>query len=98
MIKPRFLPVAETELLKEIAYYSNARNGLGVKFEHAVENALKQAVANPNGGAPSSAGARSRPVKGFPFKVVFRANDREILVVAIAHHRRKPGYWEDRVR
>ena len=98
MITPRFLPAAEAELLKEVAFYSNARDGLRIKFEHAVEDAVKRAVANPNGGGPSSAGARNRPVKGFPFKVVYPANDSGILVVAVTHHRRKPGYWEGRGR
>ncbi len=33
MIKLRFLPAAEAELLKEVDYYSNVRDGLGIKFE-----------------------------------------------------------------
>jgi hypothetical protein len=40
VIKPRFLPAAEAELLKEVAYYSNVRDGLGTKFEDAVESAV----------------------------------------------------------
>jgi plasmid stabilization system protein ParE len=95
--KPRFLPAAEAELLKEVAYYSIARGGLGVQFEHAVESAVRKAVANPGGGAPSLNGTRSRLVKGFPFSVVYRAGDTEILVVAVMHHRREPGYWAVRI-
>ena len=97
MIKPRFLPAAEAELLKEVAYYSNVRDGLGIKFEDAVESAVNNAVSNPIGGDPSTKGTRSRLVKGFPFSVVFRASDTEILIVAVMHHRRKPGYWADRI-
>ena len=97
MIKPRFLPAAEAELLKEVAYYSNVRDGLGIKFEDAVESAVNNAVSNPGGGAPSPKGTRRRLVKGFPFSVVFRASDTEILVVAVMHHRRAPGYWADRI-
>ena len=97
MIKPRFLPAAESELLKEVTYYSNLRNGLGIRFEHAVESAVKNAVSNPSGGAPSPKGTRSRLVKGFPFSVVYRASDTEILVVAVMNHRRQPGYWADRI-
>jgi hypothetical protein len=52
VIKPRFLPAAEAELLKEVAYYSNARDGLGISFEQAVESAVKNAVFNPSGGRP----------------------------------------------
>ena len=97
MIAPRFLPAAEAELLKEVAYYSSARDGLGVKFEHAVESAVKKAIANPDGGAPSHKGTRSRLVKGFPFSVVYRASKTEILVVAVMHHRKEPGYWTARI-
>lgn len=97
MIKPRFLPAAEAELLKEVAYYSSARDGLGIKFELAVENAVKMALANPDGGRPSSKGTRSWLVKGFPFTVLYRATSAEFLVVAVVHHRRKPGYWADRI-
>lgn len=97
MILPRFLPAAEAELLKEVAYYSNARGGLGVKFEHAVEIAVRSALANPAGGTRSTKGTRSRIVKGFPFSVVYRASDSEFLVVAVMHHRRDPGYWTARI-
>lgn len=97
MIKFRFLPDAEVELLKEVAYFSAAETGLGVKFQHAVEAAVNMAVANPAGGAPSIGGTRRRLVKGFPFSVVYRASGTEILVVAVVHHRRRPDYWVNRI-
>ena len=71
MIKPRFLPAAESELLKEASYYSNVLDGLGIKFLQAVESAVKNAVFNPSGGAPSPKGSRSRRVKGFPLAWYF---------------------------
>ena len=98
MIKPRFLPAAEADLLKEIMYYSNAREGLGVKFHAAITAAVKKAVANPDSGAPLPKGTRSRLVKGFPFSVIYRASDVELLVVAVAHHRRQPEYWSRRIK
>lgn len=97
MIKFRFLPDAEAELLKEVAYFSAAGTGLGVKFQRAMESAVNMAVANPTGGAPSTGGTRRRLVKGFPFSVVYRASETEILVVAVVHHRRRPGYWVSRI-
>lgn len=97
MIRSSFLPAAEGELLKAIAYYSSARDGLGIKFARAVENAVKNALANPEGGSPSPKGTRSWLVKGFPFSVVYRASETEILVVAVMHHRREPGYWVARI-
>ncbi len=101
MIKTRFLPAAEAEFLKEVAYYSRARDGLGLKFEYAVESTVGKVVANLDVGTPAAKGTRSWPVKGFPFSVVYRVayqmSDSEILVIALMHHRRKPGYWADRI-
>jgi len=34
-------------------------------------------------------------LRRFPFGVVYRVLAGEIQVVAVAHHRRKPGYWAD---
>jgi plasmid stabilization system protein ParE len=97
VIQPRFLPAAEADLLEEIAYYSNAGEGLGIRFQAAVTAAVKKAAARPDSGAPSSNGTCRRLVKGFPFSVVYRASDSELLVVAVAHHRRQPGYWSGRI-
>jgi plasmid stabilization system protein ParE len=96
VIKPRFLPAAEAELLKEVAYYSQARDGTGVRFQAAVAMVVEKAARNPEGGAPGPRETRSRLVKGFPFSVVYRVDDVELLVVAVAHHRRNPAYWAAR--
>lgn len=98
MIKPQFLPDAEAEFLKEVAYYSNTREGMGIKFREAVMAAVAKAVANPGGGTPSARNTRSRFLKGFPFSVVYRASDNELLIVSVAHHRRQPEYWLSRIK
>lgn len=97
MITVRFLPLARAELLHEVEYYSKSTTGAGVRFQAAVEAALDRASRHPFGGAPTAHGTRSMLVKGFPFSVVYRANDGELLVVAIAPHRRRPGYWLPRI-
>jgi toxin ParE1/3/4 len=93
----RFLPQAEAELLHEVEFYSHARSGTGVRFQAAVESSIDRAVRHPLGGAQSPGGTRSVLVKGFPFSVVYRADERVLLIVAIAPHRRRPGYWMPRV-
>ena len=93
MIPVRILPEAEAELIHEVEYYSSARRGTGVRFQAAVEAATDRAFRHPQGGAPSLGGTRSMLIKGFPFSLVYRHTDQELLVVAIAPHRRRPGYW-----
>lgn len=51
----------------------------------------------PLGGAPLANGTRSVLIKGFPFSLVYRASDVELLVVAVAPHRRLPDYWLPRI-
>lgn len=92
----RFLPAAEAEFLHEVEYYSAARDGTGVRFQVAVEAAVERASRHPLGGAPSPSSTRSMLVKGFPFSIVYRATDTELLVVAVSPHKRRPGYWQTR--
>lgn len=97
MIRVRFLPAAELELLTEVAYYSKARAGTGLRFQAAVQAAVSRASTHPLGGAPSFRETRSILVKGFPFSVVYRLSMQELLVVAIAPHRKRPQYWASRI-
>ena len=98
MRKVRFLPAAEAELLHETKYYSKARKGYGVRFNAAVKAATASAVRFPEGGAPAPEDTRKYRVQGFPFNVVYRATNSEILVVAIAPDSKRPEYWLARVR
>ena len=92
----RFLPAAQAELLDGISYYSAIGAELGFRFEQALAHAVRSAVAHPDRGAPRSKNTRRCLVKGFPFGVIYRANEAEVLVVAVAHQRKRPKYWAQR--
>lgn len=94
----RFLPPAEDELLQQISYYSSIRPELGVKFEEAVADAVRKAVAFPEHGALRSRNTRRRLVSGFPFGVIYAVVASEVVIVAVADGRRKPNYWVGRLR
>ena len=96
-MKVRFLPAAELEFIKELAYYSKARRDAAERFEASVEAAAQMAMLHPQGGAPSYKETRTFRVNGFPFSLVYRATELEVLVVAIAPHSKKPNYWAARV-
>jgi plasmid stabilization system protein ParE len=85
-------------LLDEIYYYGSIQEGLGVQFELTVANAIRRAAASPEHGAPRSRNTRRFLVKGFPFSVIYRASDQEVLIVAIADARRRPEYWAGRIK
>lgn len=93
MKRVRLLAEARTELLRETAYYENARKGTGRRFREAVAEVFTRVVAFPKAGAPYEADTRRAVVKGFPFTVVYKEAGDEIIIFAIAHDKRLPGYW-----
>lgn len=43
-----------------------------------------------------NSGYRKINLRRFPYKVIFRIEKENIIVVALAHHKRKPDYWKKR--
>jgi toxin ParE1/3/4 len=97
-VKPVTLhPAAETELDSAVTYYEWQREGLGLEFEEEVEATVKQIQQNPRIGTEVSAhGVRKRLVRRFPYTIFYAELDDRIWVAAIAHQKRKPGYWAKR--
>jgi len=96
--RARFVTAARLEYLAEIVYYTDAQPGLGDRFAQAVEDAISRALFYPTAGAPSPARTRRVFLKGFPFAIYYRPEAEGIVVFAVAHQARKPGYWISRAR
>ena len=93
----RFLAPAQEELFEAVIYYAKFNAELGERFEQAVAKAVRAAADHPDRGAPRSRNTRRWLVQGFPFGVIYQEGAGEILVVAVAHQRRQPAYWERRL-
>lgn len=42
-------------------------------------------------------GTRRLTLRRFPYLVIFRETGAGVEIIAVAHGRRRPGYWRDRV-
>jgi len=94
---PSVSPEADWELTKEAVFY--AREGgaeLGVAFIAEFERALTLLCDHPKLGASWRNRRRRFPLRKFPFSIVYYTRGAELRVVALAHHRQKPGYWAGR--
>jgi len=96
VIAVRFLPAAREELLAAVAYYEERQPGLGARLNAEVEHAVATMIAYPAIGSPITRNARRILLNRFPYSVVYRASSDEIVVIAVAHQRRRPGYWRRR--
>lgn len=84
-------------------WYEERREGLGMAFFDAVEATIDRIVAMPRAGdlvprMPADLPVRRRAVTRFPYHVVYLETPTHIRILAIAHDRRKPGYWQERLR
>ena len=91
-----FHPEAAAELDAAVDFYERQSPGLGIDFRKDVEIAVKKIQAGPARWSPYSKRTRRFLIRRFPYLVVYREFGDEILIVAIAHGRRRPGYWRDR--
>ena len=93
-----YAPDARAELLDAIRYYNRQRPGLGEEFRLEFIRVRELVVANPLRCAPDKLELRKALLQRFPYKLVHLIRQRDIYVVAAAHNKRAPGYWEPRDR
>ncbi len=97
----RILEEASQEAMEAAAWYEVEQPGLGAEFFIAVDAALDVIEENviPLSPLPEGAGdtgARRLILDRFPYDIVAIELPTETVVVAVAHHARKPGYWRKR--
>jgi toxin ParE1/3/4 len=92
----RYLPSAREELNEAVAFYEASVLGLGEAFLDDVERAIETIRESPGIGASAGRRFRKTILRRFPFIIVYAHRDEEIVIVAIAHQRRRPGYWRRR--
>jgi plasmid stabilization system protein ParE len=95
-----FHDAARDELREAARWYEREREGLGEEFLLAVQTAIERAARGelPGLAAPETSppGTRRIFLQRFPYAVHFGMSQSEMFVWAVAHQRRRPGYWRTR--
>ena len=94
-----FLAAAELEYLDAVRFYEEQKPGLGASLIHEFERVAALAVSKPDAWKQvHSSGIRCIGLSKFPYSMFYRvAPDGQVQITALAHHRRRPGYWLARV-
>ncbi len=95
-LAPEFHPEASAEFTAAVEWYEGERPGLGAAFAAAVQQTVHQAAETPLAGAPVGAALRRVLVPAFPYAVWYAVEPTRLWIVAVAHFRRRPGYWRHR--
>ncbi len=97
MIGYSFLSPAEEEMIDASIFYQRASQELGTDFLDEVQRMINVLRDRPKLGSPAGRGMRRTPLQRFPFSIVYAEELDAIVIIAIAHHSRRPGYWNKRL-
>jgi plasmid stabilization system protein ParE len=96
-VKLAVAQAALAELQDAAAFYTEkATAELGLALVAEFERGANFLLANPMIGTQFRGTSRRYVLRRFPYSIIYRATADEIQIVAVAHHRRRPGYWAKR--
>jgi plasmid stabilization system protein ParE len=90
-------PEAEAELA-DAALFCRTHFGpvAAENFLSTFESKVRLIAEFPGVGTATSKGRRLYPIGRYPFSILYRVDDGVTRISAIAHHGRKPAYWQER--
>ena len=91
------LPEAEDELRVAAHKIERQQPGLGRELIREVRSQLARIRVMPLAFRIGMGEIRVLSTPRFPYRIHYVARADEVLVIAIGHRRRRPGYWRDRV-
>lgn len=101
-MRVRLHPGASADLSSAGDWYEQQVPGLGADLADEVDRALEAIAEQPLTwplwpGVGAAAGVRRFLLARFPFATGYIVEEREVIVLALAHLRRRPGYWLERL-
>jgi toxin ParE1/3/4 len=92
-----FHPEALAEYDEAAHYYAEQQAGLDLRFIGSVERAIEPILEEPTRWRVIDEDVRRCLTRVFPFGVLYTIESDYILIVAVMHCSREPGYWKRRV-
>ena len=89
-------PDAEADYEHALAWYLDRSLPAADRFEAAFDSAVNAIRANPSTFPACDPHHRYVLLKRYPFRVISRIDGDTVRVLAVAHAKRRPGYWSDR--
>lgn len=91
-----FRLAARQEFDAASGWYEQRRPGRGAHFTLAVRQVLERARTQPDFYAQVYEEVRQALVPGYPYCVYYRAEQKQLVVLAVFHTARDPAIWQAR--
>jgi toxin ParE1/3/4 len=94
----RFFDEAAEEIEETAAWYAKRSAVARAGFLQEIDRALDVILDAPGRWPSNTDGTRRYVCRTFPYTVIYFIEDEIVFVVAVAHQKRRPRYWRDRLR
>jgi toxin ParE1/3/4 len=91
-----FHPEALTEYAEAVQYYTGQRVEIAQAFINAVEDTIYRIRESPARHGVIEDDVRRCMTQRFPYGILYTIEQDYILIVAVMHCSREPGYWKSR--
>lgn len=93
-----FLPDAIAEAREARQWYAQRSESAAERFMDELDVAIEAIQRSPERMAAYLHGTQRYLLKRFPYVIDFRVTGELIQVIAVAHGRQRPGYWQRRAK
>jgi len=89
-------PAAKAEAQEVVRWYTDRNPDKALEFSMELDEAVEQVMESPRRFSRLDGNIRRALLRSYPYAVIYRETEDEILILAIAHGKRRPGYWRKR--
>ena len=87
---------AEVDYTESLKWYADRSVEIANDFDTEFARAISQIASGPERFPSCDARHRYYLLRRFPFRIIYRVVDADIVVIAVAHNSRSPEYWAKR--
>jgi len=91
-----FHPEALAEYEAAVLYYAERDPAVASRFVATIEDAIDRIVDTPTRWRPLDEDIRRCLTKVFPYGILYTIEPECVLILAVMHCSRHPGYWKHR--
>ena len=88
---------ARADFDESLDWYLSRSVGSAIGFVLTVDDAIEKIIAASSRFPSTYSGCRYCALRRYPFRIVFHEEDDRLVIIAIAHAKRRPGFWRDRI-
>lgn len=95
--KNEFHSGARSDFDDAFNWYAERSTNAAIAFVASVDSAIDQIASDPLRWTVVAHGCRCRRLPKYPHNIIYFAQGDRITIIAVAHSKRRPGYWSNRV-